>query len=697
MQNVLKDLRVAGLVALSLVGASSGTCGDLIGYEPLPAGSVKPRGWMRTLVERNRDGLGGHFGSLDPNQFEKPYATRDYDARLNRRKPNEEIPGWCAEMAGEYRLGQIELALALDDAALRADFRRWMRAAMDLQAKEPDGYFGAYRPGDDRQEGYNPWGAQFALRAMLLEWSATGDRTILESVRRGLRWFADVWWPKVKARGQYWDGRSVANVLYGGPSIIAVASDAYLLTKDEKILTFAEELAKATEEHAFWSPKNWQARGGFTELSLERGSYHTVAYAVRGELPAALSAAKGDANLLKTAVSIYDNHVNRVGWQATYAPRCATEHTSPPNVIGETEYCAFICWMEYMQRLARMTGEPRFGEAIERIVFNGAMGARKKDERAIAYLSSPNQFFATTNSATEGCLPYYAVYAPCLFAACCPAQSIRLIPGYLLNSVLKSGENDLAVLAYGPSAITATLPSGEKVVIEEKTDYPFSGQLAFAVSSNGGWRGNLRLRRPAWATDVCLKKNGVACSVAESNGWLTVAGPWKDDVLSVSFGMKPVVKASPDEFSVEPFRTVELGPLVFAQRIEEAWTEVPPVKPSSPLPKGWSWYEARPARPPAYYAMPLSTAFGSADIEVVRSDGTDYPWENPPVRLRVPMVRASRAYAAQAGADGLNYRPVANPVSADAGAAVEQVEFVPYGATNLRVTCFPLAFPEAGR
>ena len=600
---------------------------------------------------------------------------------------------WTNRFGGnaEVRNSANELALTLDDAALREDFRRWMRAAMALQDREPDGYFGAYRPGDDRLEGYNPWGAQFAFRAMLVEQSATGDRAVLESVRRGLRWFADVWWTKVKARGQYWHDRPVVNVLYGGPSIIGVASDAYLLMKDGKILKFAEKLAEATERQADWSPRNWQARGGFKSLSLERGAYHTVAYATRGELPAALAGANGDADLLKAAVAIYDNHRRRVGWQANYAPRCADEHTSPPSVVGETEYCAFICWMEYMQRLARMTGEARFGEDLERIVFNGAMGARKKDERAIAYNSSPNEFLATAGSATEGCLPYYGVYAPCLFAACCPAQSIRLIPGYLMASVFRVSADDLAFLAYGPCAITTKLGAGKKVRIEEKTDYPFSGRLEFRVSAVDGWSGGLRLRRPDWATSVSVARNGRTVACAASNGWIAVAGPWREDVLTVEFGMRPVVRAVPDELSSEPFRTVELGPLVFSQHLKEKWNETPPQKPSGGLPDGWAWYEARPESTPTHYAMPLSTAFDASTIEVVRTPSAGYPWEEPPVRLRVPMVRASRAYAPDAGGDGKNYRPQLNPVPPDAGASVEAVEFVPYGATNLRVTCFPLA------
>ena len=31
---------------------------------PLPFGSITARGWIRTMLERSRDGMGGHFGEF---------------------------------------------------------------------------------------------------------------------------------------------------------------------------------------------------------------------------------------------------------------------------------------------------------------------------------------------------------------------------------------------------------------------------------------------------------------------------------------------------------------------------------------------------------------------------------------------------------------------------------------------------------
>ena len=636
-------------------------------FQPLPAGSVRAQGWAETLIRRNIAGMGGHFGSFDPDQFVKPFVTRDYDAYLPGA--GKDMPGWCAEMSGEFQLSRIELAVTLGDDRLLREAGEWIEGGLTLQ--EQDGYLGAYRKGDNRLEDYNAWGAHFAYRALLLEYSRTGDKRILEALHRGLLWFA-----------REWTGTKKTD--YVGPTIIWPMVEVYGLTGDESLRRFCADYAKYLDDKAVWNP--YRSRypgqtGSFASFSLERNAYHVVAYAVRAQLPGILSLANGNRDLLAASVRAYERHIGRVGWQATYAPRSQMEHTSPPNCIGETEYCNFICWMEYLQWLSRLTGESRFGDMIERICFNAAMGARRKDERAIAYDSSPNQFNATKTSAAEACMKYYEAYTPCLFAACCPAQAIRLVPSYLLKAVMRTENGDLAVNAYGPYSV-----STDACAIESETDYPFEHEIRFHVKAADGWQGAIRLRRPDWADSFAVVRNGKALDVRDESGWIAVSGPWRDDRLVVSFAAHPRISAVPDENFAEPLRKFEYGPLVFAQRIKVKWNTAKDEPTSRPLPAGWTWYEARPDGEVPLFAVPAESAFGAEKIRVRR----DPAWEEPPLRLEVPLVRASSAYPAHPGQDGTNPPPAANPVERDAGVVPETVELVPYGATTLRLTCFPV-------
>jgi len=135
---------------------------------------------------------------------------------------------------------------------------------------------------------------------------------------------------------------------------------------------------------------------------------------------------------------------------------------------------------------------------------------------------------------------------------------------------------------------------------------------------------------------------------------------------------------------------VEYGPLVFAQPLKTTWTPCGWEYPTRPLPKDWPWFEATCAEKPPIYAIPVTTAFDASSVRVKRVAG-GYPWEDSPLRLEVPMVRATAAYPAAPEQLQHNPTPLANPVPADAGAQVELVELVPMGATNLRLVCFTVA------
>ena len=654
-------------LALGVAVAVTGEVRQVL--EPLKPGEIVARGWLKGQLELSARGMGGHLGEIEPDQMEKPYVTRDYDPANGARGK----VGWCAEMGGEYALGAAMLAYALDDSALIAKAAARVKAAMALQ--EPDGYLGAFRPDDNRQEDYNAWGCHFFYNTRLLEYERTGDRAILDAVHRGLLWFVTNWAGERKTD-------------YAGPAIIETASVVYKLTGDRRLLAFCEE-------YAAWLDKPGRKNGAtFTTFPLKRHGYHVAAIAVRTKLPVALAYAADRRDLLDAAIKSHRNFHDGVGWQATYAPCADGEWTAAPSCVGETEYCDFIFYQDLFVWLSLLTGETEYADALERMVFNAAQGARAKDERTIGYMTSPNEWRATLTSSRWGPEPFYHAYAPNMNAACCPANSIRLYPHYVLRAVFREGR-DLRVMNYGPYEVRTKI-DGKDVRVASETDYPFGGRVSLRVSADG-WTGALRLRRPAWAESMSVTRGGKACPVQESGGVATVAGPWKgEETVVVDFGWRPVVRTVRDrDYVKEPLRTVEWGALVFAQPVAEKWTRVQRPKPSwgkdsaPPQPEEWPWFSIECGQEPTAYALPHDLA--SSDIRVERTAAGDRPWQHPPVKLSVPMLRASAAYPAESRRGPHTPMPSAGLVSPDAGATREAVELVPFGATCLRTTCFPTA------
>ena len=646
--------------------------------QPLRPTEITARGWLRAQLELSLQGMGGHLGEIEPDQMEKPYVTRDFDPAKGARG----LVGWCAEMGGEFALSQAALAYALGDAALIEKAAARVRAAMSLQ--EPDGYLGAYRPGDDRNEDYNAWGCHFFYEAMLLEYARTGDAAILDAVHRALLWFVGNWSGDRKTD-------------YVGPTIIRTMSDVSRLTGDERLLRFAEEFAA-------WLDVPGRKHGAtFTKFPLGKHEYHVAALAVRLELPIALAVAAKRPELLDAALRSISDWRDGLGWQASYAPCADGEWTSAPSCVGETEYCDYVFSLDLFQRLAVVTGDTAWADAIERIVFNGAQGARAKDERTIGYMTSPNQWYATRRSSRHGPEPYYEVYAPNVNAACCPANSIRLWPQYVLGAVLREGD-DLRISNYGPMSVTAHI-GGAAASLDIDTDYPFDGRVTIRVRAEG-WRGALRLRRPAWATGVMVSRNGRDALPRVRNDGIddsiiTIPGPWnaEEETITVEFSWEPLVKAVRDrDFPADaPLRAVEWGALVFSQPIEERWTPVPRAKiawgedQSPPQPAEWPWFDVEPVHEPEPLALPAELAPAAIRVERAADGDPLHPWQKPPLRLLVPMLSASNAYPPES-LDGIHTPvPAAGAVVADKDALPKPIAFVPYGATCLRTTCFPTA------
>ena len=707
--SVFQSGRAVGASLPPVADAGHSQGGDVSTKRPrlsrLRPGEITARGWLRAQLELSLRGMGGHLGEIEPEQTEKPYVTRDFDPGKGARSN----VGWCAEMGGEFALGQACLAYALGDAGLVEKTAARVRAAMTLQ--ESDGYLGAYRPDDDRQDDYNAWGAHFFYEAMLLEHARTGNAAILDAVHRALLWFVE-----------HWSGERKTD--YAGPTIIQTMADAYRLTGDERLLRFAEE-------YAAWLDAPGRKHGAtFTRFPLGTHEYHVAALAVRLEQPVALAAArmaalpKAAASVGKAAAPAAERMAaalrmmadwrDGLGWQATYAPCADGEWTAAPSCVGETEYCDCVFSLELFQRLAAVTGDTAWADAIERLVFNAAQGARAKDERSIGYMTSPNQWYATRRSSRHGPEAHYEAYAPNMNPACCPVNSIRLWPQYVLGAVMREGD-DLRVMNYGPMAVDTEIGS-TKVALDIDTEYPFNGRVTFRVRAKG-WRGALRLRRPAWARDVTVTRNGdgrdapparpsdgrfVETPLPESrDAIITIPGPWGADeaILTVEFSWAPIVRAVHDrDFSADaPLKAVEWGALVFAQPVEERWTPVPRSAPewgvdeSPPQPAEWPWFDVEPVREPDPLALPETLSGNAIRVERAADGDPLHPWQKPPVRLLVPMVRAEAAYPPELR-DGIHTpAPAAGVVAADSGAVPEHVAFVPFGATTLRTVCFPTA------
>lgn len=648
-------------------------------YSSLPLGAVTARGWLREQLLRSKDGMGGHMDELEPELIGTPwleYPTMSKHPIYGDMTPDF-AAGLCGELSGCYWTGLVQLAFTLQDEELIAKATRWVDGV--LKTQEPDGYLGTFAPDRDRMLDYNPWSAAWGYRALLSFYEANRRKDVLDAVHRGLLWFCEHW------KNHKTD--------YSGPFLIEPMIVAYAYTGDERLVTFCEDYLLWLENNSIWPNKVSQ----YLSEKLSYASAHAVSYGELVKNPATVYCANGQEQLLRASVKGMEKGLKKIIQTTGGASSCG-EQLSPKGAANETEYCNFSTYNHTYSWLALVTGEARWGDELERCLFNGAQGARKKDERAIAYFTAPNQLRATRTSSVYGAQTECAAYTPCYPVACCTANSVRIIPEFVRSMGMVDEQDDLYLLCYGPAEIRAP-----KLDLAMDTLYPFRDRITLHVTRSDG--GMLYLRVPAWCKTPKATVNGNEVSLPDSgSGFVRVdAALAEGDAIELQFPMEIKIYKVDDSDSVSRYPLcVERGPLVYALPIPTLW-EAYGGNPVTPLPDGWSWYEAQPdAEHPDFkktfmkhdiFARPLvmDEDLDPNQIRVEEHDGGGYVWEEPPVTLTVPLyaTKGERMFFASR---------LIEPWEAVQEAEGDPVmcTLVPHGCTNLRITYFSRLAKNSG-
>ncbi|MBR5446403.1 MAG: glycoside hydrolase family 127 protein [Clostridia bacterium] len=643
------------------------SCGKLT---PLPLGSIRPDGWLREQLERSRDGMGGHIDELEPQMIALPYVNKVTNDGWGGCKA-----GWGAEISGNFWYGLMLLAFGLDDAFLKNKARTWVEGV--LKNQDPDGYMGTYTDADDKMDDYNAWGTNSGMKAMLAYYDATGREDVLEAVHRCMLWFCENWAGDKKTR-------------YCGMTLVESMSLCYLRTGDTRLLDFINDYIDFGNRNDLYS----YSQNAMRFEPLTYNSHHAAGYAADLWIYAAAYQAGGDEKNLDAAVKgvakLYPRAIQRTGGMP-----CHAEYLGPVSAAVETEYCNFAFLHHSLSHLEAASGDPKYMDLIERIVFNGAQGARKKDEKAIAYLSSPNQIYATGESCHF--VNDMQLYAPVYPIACCPVTSTWVIPGFLRDMAFR-GEDGLYIAGYGP----ATVDFGD-LKLKMDTAYPFRDTVTCTVSDVTDGSTALHFRVPGWCKNARFSVNGRDCTAkAQPGTWYTAEGPFAaGDVITVTLPMTVEISRVDDGDAAARYpMAVEYGPLLFAFQVPEYWTAVKG-NPTTPLPEGWNWwsvgalfdydreadqYESNGMRKfDITWNIAMAEDTDPAAVQVEECPLTGYVWENPPLKLRLPGYKALFSYPPYV-------RKTMDLYTAPVDVHWEQeLELVPFGCTNLRISYIPRA------
>ncbi|RYZ16466.1 MAG: hypothetical protein EOO16_25760, partial [Chitinophagaceae bacterium] len=187
------------------------------------------------------------------------------------------------------------------------------------------------------------------------------------------------------------------------------------------------------------------------------------------------------------------------------------------------EYCSLQELQHSYSELLLKSGEARWGDAVERIFFNAAQGARHPHESSIAYLKTDDSYAMTggLNGDTSNKQQVRYKYSPVHqdAAVCCVPNAGRIAPYYIQYMWAQDAEGLVATLL-GPATVQATW-KGKPLTIRAETEYPYDYTLNYTVEgAKPGFV--LKIRRPAWAGSIRL-----SVPYTEEGGYLVVRRAWK--------------------------------------------------------------------------------------------------------------------------------------------------------------------------
>ena len=292
-------------------------------------------------------------------------------------------------------------------------------------------------------------------------------------------------------------------------------------------------------------------------------------------------AVTGDADYLQTIVHAYD-YFQQTQCYATggYAP--GEKLMRPNGELGESivvepndlflRYfpgrsfetpCGSWAVFKLGRYLLQFTGEARYGDWMEQMVYNGIGASLPMVERgSLPMFERGRTLYYADYRLMGGSKFYFPDPWPC-----CSGTYIQAVADYH-NIIYFHSADGLYVNLYLPSEVTWN-HNDQQITLYQWTDYPESEAISLSLQMRQSASFGLRFRVPGWAKGVTAEVNSAAVEVAGNPGaWAEIRRTWESgDRVSLKIAMEP--RLVPID-AQHPYRVaVAQGPMVLV-RVQDA-------------------------------------------------------------------------------------------------------------------------------
>jgi DUF1680 family protein len=173
--------------------------------------------------------------------------------------------------------------------------------------------------------------------------------------------------------------------------------------------------------------------------------------------------------------------------------------------------CGSYAHFKLTRYLLRVTRDSRYGDSMERVMYNTILGAKPLERDGRTFYYSDYNFKGSK------------VYSPHRWP-CCSGTLPQVAADYRINAYFRDARG-LYVNLYIPSTVRWT-HGGAQIVLTQKSEYPDDGHVQFEIKTSKPVEFAANLRIPAWAEGASVAVNGKR-ETAQVGKFAQVQRQWK--------------------------------------------------------------------------------------------------------------------------------------------------------------------------
>lgn len=620
-------------------------------FSSLPLGQVKAESWLRNQL------------LLQAEQVTKQFETLSPDCKSE----GDNRSGWLGgtgenwERGTYYTRGLIASAYVLDDDDMKAQAQKWIDWTLQSQVES-----GAFGPLANDPDKLDYWPLMPMLMALEMYHDATGDERVIPFLQNYFAWEAEALKTKKLT--------SWARVR-GGDNIFAVLW-LYEKTGDKSLL----DLCKLLYEQTF----DWEQ---VYDEEAWLGTYHIVNAQQSFKLFPVMYAITGDEHYLEVYYKGIENIYMASGRQDGMSN--GDEMSRGIDAVYGNETCAVVERMLCDEIALYLLRDATVADHLELITYNALPQQLLPDGKGQVYFTMQNQVMANLGAhgfTSDG--GDRSVYGLPGGFPCCVHNYQMGWPLFIASMWMATSDGGLAVGAYGPNTVTATVGSGTKLTITQTTNYPYEDTITLTLAADKTDTYPLYIRVPEWCKKPSVTVNGHPVETEPVAGeYAALSAAWEDgDVIVLNFPAE-ITATLTDNNSV----SIRRGAVLFALEIGENWEKTRYNPHNWRSVRDYPSYDITPTTDWNYALENFNFDDVASNFTVIRNPITDemrYQLSDVPLVLEA-KARVVENWILNTALDIAGDTPV-SPVSADRlGNETVTVRLVPYSHTRLRITLLP--------